>query len=160
MLGWLADAVAVVHGLLVLAVLAGALLAMAGLLRRHRVWERAYYGLLAVVIAANVLTGDCPLTRWEQGLRNAYQPGSAYCNSFLGHYLPWLPIWALAWIGPVLMGGALLAAPLWRWADRRSHPPAPNAECVRESRIMSPPVPPELGARGQGSGGRRRAGGR
>ena len=135
MLGGLADVVAVVHGALVLSVVCGAVLAMAGALRHHQVWERAYYALLFLVIAANVLTGDCPLTRWEQGLRNASQPGSAYCNSFIGHYLPWLPPGVLAWIGPTLMAGALLAAPLWRWADRR-------------------------GLRVSGSAGRRRADGR
>ena len=120
MLSGLADAVAVVHAAVVLAIVLGAVGAMAGALRRHRVWERAYYGLLLVVIVANLTTGDCPLTRWEQGLRNAARPGSAYCDSFLGHYLPWLPAPVLAWIGPAVMAGALLAGPLWRWADRRA----------------------------------------
>lgn len=115
---WLANVVAVTHGLLVAAVALGAAAAMLGLLRCRPRWERAYYALLAVVIAANVLWGECPLTRWEQGLRNLDAPGSAYCDSFIGHYLP-LPHRALAWLGPSLMAGAFLAAPLWRWADRR-----------------------------------------
>ena len=123
MLLWLADLVAVAHGLLVAAVALGAVAAMLGLLRRRPRWERAYYALLVVVIIANVLWGECPLTRWEQGLRNWDAPGSAYCDSFIGHYLPMLPHRALAWLGPGLMVGAFLSTPLWRWADRRRRLP-------------------------------------
>lgn len=119
---WLANFVAVAHGAIVAAVALGALAAMGGLLRRRPRWERAYYALLVVVLVANVLWGECPLTRWEQGLRDWNAPGSAYCNSFIGHYLPMLPPRVLAWLGPVLMAGACLAAPLWRWADRRRRP--------------------------------------
>jgi len=115
---WLADCVAVAHGALVAAVALGALSAMLGLLRRRPRWERAYYALLIVVLVANVLWGECPLTRWEQDLRNGDMPGSAYRASFIGHYLP-LPPPLLSWLGPALMAGAFLAAPLWRWADRR-----------------------------------------
>ncbi len=115
---WLADMVAAVHGVIVAAVALGALAAMAGLLRRCPKQERAYYALLVVVILANVLWGECPLTRWEQGLRDWNAPGSAYRDSFIGHYLP-LPPPMLAWLGPGLMAGAFLAAPLWRWADKR-----------------------------------------
>jgi hypothetical protein len=120
---WLADCAAVAHGALVAAVALGALSAMAGLLRRRPRWERVYYTLLVVVILANILWGECPLTRWEQGLRDWDMPGSAYCNSFIGHYLPMLPPRVLVWLGPALMAGALLAAPLWRWADRRRATP-------------------------------------
>jgi len=119
MLVWMANLIAVVHGAVVAAVAFGAAAAMLGMLRRRPRWERAYYALLVLVIAANVLWGECPLTRWEQGLRNWDAPGSAYCNSFIGHYLPLLPPRTLAWLGPALMAGALLAAPLWRQADRR-----------------------------------------
>lgn len=115
---WLANLVAIFHGALVATVALGAVAAMLGLLRKRPRWERLYYGLLILVIVANVLWGECPLTRWEQGLRNINRPGSAYCNSFIGHYLP-LPPWMLAWLGPALIVGALLAAPLWRLADRR-----------------------------------------
>lgn len=116
---WLADFVGVVHGAIVAAVALGALAAMAGLLRRRRRWERAYYALLVVVLVANVLWGECPLTRWEQALRDWNAPGSAYHASFIGHYLPLLPPRMLSWLGPALMAGAGVAALLWRWADRR-----------------------------------------
>jgi len=119
---WLANGVAVMHGAIVATVALGALAAMLGMLRRRPRWERAYYTLLVVVIVANVLWGECPLTRWEQGLRNWDAPGSAYCNSFIGHYLPLLPPRTLAWLGPALMAGAFLAAPLWRQVDRRRRP--------------------------------------
>ncbi len=121
---WLANFVAVAHGALVAAVALGAVAAMAGLLRRRPRWERAYYALLLVVLVANVLWGECPLTRWEQGLRDWNAPGSAYRDSFIGHYLP-VPPRTLAWLGPALMAGACLAAPLWHWADRRRRPASP-----------------------------------
>ncbi len=111
---WLANGMAVVHGALVTVVALGALAAMLGLLRKRPRWEHLYYGLLALVIAANLLWGECPLTRWEQGLRNINRPGSAYCNSFIGHYLP-LPPRMLAWLGPALIGSALIAAPCGVW---------------------------------------------
>lgn len=115
---WFADFIAVTHGLLVATVALGAVAAMLGLLRHHPKRECAYYALLAVVIVANLVWGECPLTRWEQGLRNWNAPSSAYCSSFIGHYLPMLPPRILAWLGPSLMAGAFLAAPVWRWADR------------------------------------------
>lgn len=122
---WLANFVAIFHRALVATVALGAVAAMLGLLRKRPRWERLYYGLLVLVIVANILWGECPLTRWEQGLRNINQPGSAYCNSFIGHYLP-LPPRMLAWLGPALLGGAFLAAPLWRLADGCSaRPPLP-----------------------------------
>ena len=123
---WLATLTALLHGALVGCVVVGALLAMAGLLRRRPRWERAYYGLLAVVVAANLTWGDCPLTVWEQELRNQAAPGSAYRNSFIGHYLFFVPGSVLSWIGPTLMLGAILAAPLWRWRDRRRSPSRPS----------------------------------
>lgn len=116
---WLADIMAAVHGALVAAVVAGAVAAMLGWLRRRPRWERLYYGLLGLVILANVVWGECPLTRWEQRLRNWDRPGSAYHNSFIGHYLTLVPTNLLSWIGPSLIVGALLAAPFWRLADRR-----------------------------------------
>lgn len=128
---WLANFVAVTHGAIVATVTLGAVMAMLGLLRRRPIWERAYYALLALVIVANVLWGECPLTRWEQGLRAWNAPGSAYCNSFIGHYLPFLPPRLLAWLGPALIAGALCAAPLWRWADRRHVSPALKGRATR-----------------------------
>lgn len=55
MLMWLADFVAVVHGAVVASVALGAVAAMLGLLRRRPRWERAYYGLLILVIVANLV---------------------------------------------------------------------------------------------------------
>ena len=119
---WLANCVALVHGAVVIVIALGAAAAMLGLLRSRPRWERFYYSLLALVILANLLWGECPLTRWEQGLRNLNAPGSAYCNSFIGHYLP-LSSQLLAWLGPAVIAGALVAAPLWRLADKRRRQP-------------------------------------
>jgi Protein of Unknown function (DUF2784) len=77
----LADAVAVVHGLAVLFMLAGGLIAL------RRPWVLAVHAPLALAILGVNLTGaDCPLTTLELWLREtAGAPG--YDGGFLGHYL-------------------------------------------------------------------------
>lgn len=126
MYAWLANLVAVTHGLVVVAVVVGSVAAMAGVLRRHPPWERAFYALLAVVLASEALLGECFLTGWEKTLRHWHEPGSAYRGSFIGHYLPFLPRPVRAWAGVLLITGALLALPFWRLIDRlrSATPPA------------------------------------
>jgi cytochrome c biogenesis protein CcdA len=113
-----ANLIAIVHGLTVLCVVIGAVMALTGVLRRHRRWEAAYYLLLFLVILSDVWMGECVLTEWEQRLRDLHQPGSAYRGSFIGHYFGFLPRPLHTHIGPALIAGALLAFPLWRLADR------------------------------------------
>jgi hypothetical protein len=115
----LANLAAVIHGFTVAAVVVGSLAAMTGILRRYPRCEQAYYGLLGLVVASDIFFGDCLLTDLERHLRQLAGPGMAYRGSFIGHYLPWLPPWVHARVGPVLVVGALLAWPAWRWADRR-----------------------------------------
>ncbi len=77
----LANAVAVVHGLAVLFLLAGGLIA----LRRPRVvWLHAPVAL--AILAVYLAGADCPLTTFELRLRTAAgEP--AYEGGFLGHYV-------------------------------------------------------------------------
>lgn len=116
---WLAIAVAVAHGLLVAAVCAGTVAAITGALRRHARWERRFYLLLAGMIASELLFGMCFLTLAEQALRERHQRGSAYRGSFIGQYFPWLLLLVQGWGSAALLTLALLAAPFWRWRDRR-----------------------------------------
>ncbi len=77
----LANAVAVLHAVVVLFMLTGSLLA----LRRPQVlWLHVPVVLAILVLYA---TGsDCPLTTWELALRNdAGEPG--YRGGFIGHYV-------------------------------------------------------------------------
>ena len=114
----LANLVAVIHGLSVAAVVIGSVAAICGALRRYPRWRVAFYALLAGVILSDLLLGECLLTGLEQRLRNLAVPGAAYRSSFIGHYLPWLPHWIHADIGPALVIAALLAYPAWRWRRR------------------------------------------
>jgi hypothetical protein len=73
----LADGVAVVHGLAVLFMLTGALLAVR--------WPRLvllHAPVALAILAVNLAGADCPLTYLELALRGA----EAYDGGFLGHY--------------------------------------------------------------------------
>jgi len=100
------------------AFVAGSAAAMAGLLRHRRRLRSAFYGLLALMAASDLLLGECALTQVERALRDSAQPGSAYRESFVMHYMPWLPARVGANAGRVLVIGALLAWPAWGACDR------------------------------------------
>ena len=75
-----AHLVAVVHGLAVVLVLAGALVA----LRRPRLlWVHA--PVAAAILAVNLAGAPCPLTDLELALRER-AGGEPYTGGFLGHY--------------------------------------------------------------------------
>lgn len=120
---WLANLVALIHGVIVISVITGALAAILGILRRHSRLEAAYYALLALVILSDILLGECFLTSIEKHLRELHRPGTAYRGSFIGHYFWFVPRFVHAWVGPVLVVGAIAAFPLWRWAERRQATP-------------------------------------
>jgi len=120
---WLANTVALVHGLAVFVIISGAIAAILGVLRRWRSLEAAYYLLLLLVILSEWMWGECFLTGLEKHLRELHQPGSAYRSSFIGHYSPFVPRFIHAWIGPALIIGAIVALPLWRWMEWREANP-------------------------------------
>jgi hypothetical protein len=77
----LADAVAVLHGVVVLVMLTGALLA----LRRPRL-ALLHAPLASAVLAVNLAGAACPLTELELWLR-ASAGQSGYGGGFLGHHV-------------------------------------------------------------------------
>ena len=115
----LANLVAIAHITLTLCVLSGTLAAITGALRGYRWLERIYYTMAGAVITSQFAYGECIMTVWEKTLRNRNEAGSAYRNSFLGHYLPWIPHVVFDWVGPGLMILALFALPFWRRRDRQ-----------------------------------------
>src|SRR2546421_659130 len=116
----LANVVAVTHGLIVLCVVVGSVAAVFGLLRRSRRIQWSFCSLLVALILSDLLLGSCALTELEKNLRNAAQAGSAYKESFIGHYFPMLPPKVHDFAGPTLVVAGLAAIPYWRWRDRRS----------------------------------------
>ena len=77
----LASGVAVVHGLAVLFMLTGALLALR--------WPRLvllHAPVALAILAVNLAGADCPLTDLELALRERAGAG-AYAGGFLGHYV-------------------------------------------------------------------------
>lgn len=100
------------------AFVAGSLAAMVGQLRHRGRLRTAFYLLLALMAASDLLLGECALTQVERAVRSADRPGSAYRESFVMHYMPWLPARVGASAGRVLVIGALLAWPAWGALDR------------------------------------------
>jgi hypothetical protein len=115
----LANFVAALHGCLIVCVITGAVAAISGLLQRRRRVAILFYSLIAALIASDILVGECVLTRWERGLRGLQSPGAAYHGSYIHHYFSCLPPVIHSFGGPALVVVALLAFPLWRWADSR-----------------------------------------
>ena len=114
-MGVLASGVAVVHGLAVLFMLTGALLAVR--------WPRLvllHAPVALAILAVNLAGADCPLTDLELALRGA----EAYDGGFLGHYFfdplgldeqaagTQLAVYATAF-GLNALGYGLLAARSW-----------------------------------------------
>ncbi len=116
-MSWLANLVAITHGLLVIAVISGSLAAVIGLLRHMPKLERAYYALVVALIASDLFLGGCALTGLEKRLREANAAGSAYRDSYIGHYASFLPPVVHDYGGPALVAMGLLALPGWRMRD-------------------------------------------
>lgn len=129
----LANAVALIHALLMALVIGGALVATT-----PRVIPRFPRGLVVAYLISVGLTllsylffGDCLMTQWEKTLRNQASPGSAYGETFIQHYFGFLP-GGLAQPGsfaPAL--GAVLAVTVWAFLNLRrragasTHPSPP-----------------------------------
>lgn len=124
---WLAGLTALFHASLVLTVVAGTGVVVARVWGRvSRVWWWAYAGAMGGMIASQLLIGDCILTAWEKALRNKDKPGSAYINSFIGHYLPFLPPAVLGVAGPLLVLAAVVTLAVeWRSQRRAKTKPPP-----------------------------------
>lgn len=141
----LAAGVAVVHGLAVLFMLTGALLALRrpGLVLVHA-------PIALAILAVNLAGADCPLTDRELALRE--QAGAtAYEGGFLGHYLfgplgldvdatgPQLGIYATA-VGVNALGYGLLARRALRRAPAVVTPvPGPRAPACAATPASSVP---------------------
>jgi hypothetical protein len=115
----LARLIAIIHGLLILCVISGAVAAISGSLRRNRRACQAFYSIILLVVASDVFLGECVLTRWERSLLEATRPGLSYRSSYIAHYFGFLPPAIHHWIGPLLVVSALAAYPYWLWRDRK-----------------------------------------
>ena len=121
----LADAVLALHVAVVLFVVGGLVLVVAGNLRGwpwvNRLWFRLLHlGAIGYVAAQAWLGVTCPLTTLEAWLRReAGQP--AYSTSFIGHWLQRLLYYSAPdWVFTLAytLFGLVVAAVWWRWPPR------------------------------------------
>lgn len=126
----LADAVLAIHAGIVVFVVAGLILVVAGNLRGWR-WVNAFWfrllhlGAILVVVAESWFGIVCPLTSLENWLRlQAHAGGDAggYAGSFVEHWLQRLLYWqAPAWVFTLAYSlfGLAVVASWWRYPPRR-----------------------------------------
>jgi Protein of Unknown function (DUF2784) len=125
----LADLVLVLHTLIATFIVLGFIVIPLGAWRgwrfvRHRGLRVLHLAGIVCVAAESLLGIACPLTVWEDALRD----GSTYETGFIAAWLQWLlyydvPLWVF---GTLYVAAAVLAVLLWRWippAARRSAPP-------------------------------------
>ena len=117
----LADAILVLHLAVVLFVVGGQALVIAGGLRgwgwvRRRSFRIAHLAVIGFVVVQTWLGQHCPLTVWEQALRRAAGQ-AAYGESFIEHWVSRILFYQAPW--PVFVATYTLFAALvlasWRW---------------------------------------------
>lgn len=123
----LADAVLVLHAGVVLFVVFGLVLVVAGNLRGwawvNGGWFRAgHLGAIVTVVAQAWLGITCPLTTLENALR-ARAGLTGYRSSFIEHWVAWAlyyeaPPWVFTLVYTLF--AALVVAVWWRWPPRRA----------------------------------------
>jgi polyferredoxin len=124
----LADAILVLHVGIVAFVVLGALAVLVGGLRGWR-WVRGYrwrlvHALLMVFIAAQAWLGAlCPLTIWEQALRE-HAGQAAYRESFIAHWLSRLIFFEAPWWAFVAAYSAFAALVVVEWVVVRPRRPS------------------------------------
>lgn len=121
----LADAILLLHVLVVAFVVGGELLFLLGGARgwawiRHRGLRLAHVVLMVFIALQAWLGQVCPLTAWEQALRR-HAGDSGYAGSFIEHWLARLLYIEAPWWAFVLAYTAFAALVLatWRWVPPR-----------------------------------------
>ncbi|MGE0331859.1 MAG: DUF2784 domain-containing protein [Ramlibacter sp.] len=117
----LADALLVLHVGVVLFVVVGELLFLAGGWRgwlwvRHRGLRLVHLALMAFIALQAWLGQLCPLTVWEQALRRT-AGASGYSGGFIEHWLGRVLYWSAPWwvFVAAYTVFALLVAATWWW---------------------------------------------
>ena len=133
----LANAVALIHALLMALVVGGALVATTPrVIPRFPRWlVVAYLISVGLTLLSYLLFGDCLMTQWEKTLRDQAAPGSAYGETFLQNYFGFLPAGLTQpdhfapWLGVVL------AVTVWAVLQR---PRAPKSKYLNDLSSKAP----------------------
>ncbi len=83
--------VVIIHALIMITIVLGALGAISGyLIKLKRHHQITYLSVIAGVIVSFALTGACIFTTLEHWLRRTYFPVTYYSEGFVSHYLSYL----------------------------------------------------------------------
>lgn len=129
--GFWADVIGVIHALVVLFVVGGQALILAGwglgwTWTRNRVFRYAHLAVIGTVVVQQWLGAWCPLTLWESGLRRKAGAGG-YEGGFIEYWLDALLYYAApAWVFTAVYTafGALVAATFVFYRPGNPSPPA------------------------------------
>lgn len=130
-----ADCIVVAHMGYVLTVVLGLPAIWWGIVRKHRwarnVWWRCGHLAMILVVVAESWAGiTCPLTIWEQQLREA-AGGQSYQGSFLGNLVhnllfydlePWVFTMLYTAFGSLVLASFIVAPPSWKQSSQESAP--------------------------------------
>lgn len=128
--GLLADAILALHVGVVVFVVLGTLLILAGgplgwRWVRARTFRLVHLALVAVIALQAWLGRLCPLTTWEQALRNRAGQDT-YGESFIQYWLSRLIFFQAPWwlfVAAYTAFALLVLVAWWRWPPRRKVPP-------------------------------------
>jgi hypothetical protein len=128
-----ADLVVVLHMTYVMVVVIGLPVIWWGIMRRHR-WVRNFWlrsghlAMIVIVVGEAWLGIICPLTVWEQQLREAAGQ-ETYRGAFLANLVhdllfynaePWVFAVLYTAFGLLVVGSFVLAPPRWPWRSDRT----------------------------------------
>jgi len=83
----LANIVAIIHVLVVIALFGGSIAFFTVKKYRGSIWDKLHSALVFVTMGTQIIFLGCPLTLIEQALRSRYNPSITYYGSFTTHYL-------------------------------------------------------------------------
>ncbi len=109
---WIANLLVLFHAVIVGVTVAGTIAIFTGRFRKFN--KRDYFAITFFTFAIGqllslVFTGGCFLTDWERQLRRSAYQNTNFSDTFLQHYLPFLPDWFIESI-PILTLASIIGA--------------------------------------------------
>jgi hypothetical protein len=134
MTGLFADAIALLHAIVMIVYITGAASVLQGGFLRPSLkrWQRLYLGIVLLISLSVLFTDGCYLTQLENAIRAIDCPEACYECSYIGYYLPFVPD-SVDTFGSALLliaGCAATLSALWRELQPTASEPSPTKQKV------------------------------